>query len=266
MSEQRVTLSDFYALQETLLQTRTALYESRSREASCQQQLETMRSHAASASFPPPPARRMKAPAPASQYPDALNPFATDTASGDGGGSHRGTSHHRGAASSHSSAIELREAAIQATLRAAQWRVAAGKRELVRLTFHAWRAAHAQTCILRNMMLQARAGSATVAIAGEQPSPLPPPEPVVPRALRRLLESSGSPDEDGDERARASAEWELLCAELGRLEGEHAACCRARDGLRRRYDAATAALDEMTATAGALYGRGLCALDQQRGS
>ena len=249
--EKRVTLSDFKALQEALLDMRSELEESRGREKKAVEALDAMKSATASSSFPPPPPRRKTA-APAqsttagcsySSYPDALNPFSPAAQASPQPSSSASTPWQQPAAA------DARAAAIEATIRAARWRLASDGRALMRLTFHAWRASHGQMCILRNMRLLQQQASSDAAL---------------PLALVRLLgqEQHGS---SSNEEERSAAEWELMRSELSLLEQTYATGCAERDELQRRSDAGTAALREMTATAGALYGRGLCALEEQQG-
>jgi hypothetical protein len=84
----RVTLSDFQRLQQALLETRQALYDSRDREAKALEQLSRAPPPTASAkAFPPPPPRRRATTSghPTQQqgealYPAELNPFGAVSA------------------------------------------------------------------------------------------------------------------------------------------------------------------------------------------
>jgi hypothetical protein len=218
---ERVTLKDFEALQEALLQTRQALCESREREAA----LEKLRV----ASFPPPPPRRtlehpVGSPVPmAGSYPEALNPF------GGGGGNPfddsaplavgreasvqtegDGADQEDAAAREQARAMREREVVIRERCIAARRARASSARALLRLIFHAWRGSHAQTCILRNMMLQARgvgaaSGSAPAGAHAAPPTPAPPtrapPEaalpasPTLPEAAPAAESASPTPSE-----------------------------------------------------------------------
>jgi hypothetical protein len=146
---------------------------------------------------------------------------------------------------------ELLDLVVLERYTAAMRMAAVQKRWLLRLVFHAWCAAHSQMCILRNMtsLMQDRA-SGSIGAAG---------------SCGTLLSWSGLGPVGAtvvDSSAlRSSAEVEVLQRELQlvdiRLERE----VLARRSMAARYDAAVAAVRELTMTAGAMYGRGLGALD-----
>lgn len=259
-----MTLSDFAALQQQLLETRQALYESREREENATAALERLRASAAAATFPPPPPDRRgstakrtqatacadEAAASSSNYPAELNPFAGSAPAGDGAVSQSACD----AGTQTESWRQLDGSARDVTRRE---RCAAGLRlhlahggSLLRLCFHAWRASHSQTCILRNMMLQMRAGNTSI-------------KPALPAALQRLVADERATTEHPSPSSvqRTGVETELLVRELRTIE-ESAAIAREESmALRRRCGGAGAALQEMALTAAALHGRALYALE-----
>ena len=263
---ERVTLSDFHALQATLLETRKALYESREREKKA---VEKLRSTTA-ASFPPPPPRRTAAATPTpprtaietARYPEALNPFGNGSSNPfDDGFVSRPpptaavAAPNAGAASSGAAVPSVehqprampqdaREAAIRERCLAAMRARTADGRALLRLTFHAWRASHSLTCILRNMMLQARAGGATGAAGGGASASSSADAHPRSFALQRLLLKG----------ERAAAEADVLVAELADAEAmaergyqqgaAHGYRLGAEHGYRLAVDSAPAAAND----------------------
>ena len=259
---QRVTLSDFQRLQQALLETRQALYDSQERESSATVALEQLRcAPPVATAFPPPPPRQKKAePAAAASpdggvYPVELNPFGSRPgangcgAGGGGGGSSSSGGGSSGGGSSHAAAAAC---------------FALRRRGLLRLVFHAWRASHSQTCILRNMssmatLLQARRGADGLLDA-------PAAVPVLPVALSRLIGDRDCDDAvptDGEAQLRSEADAAALRAEVGGLEADLARERARAAGLSLRCRAGAAALQEVALTAAALHGRALCALDDE---
>ena len=216
--EQRVTLSDFHALQATLLETRKALYESREREKKALDKVTALR-----ATFPPPPPRRQSGGKAAAgqpnegSYPDELNPFGGTNPFGNGAASSASPTRDAAeltAASRPPLPADAREAALRERCVGARRARAAECRALLRLIFHAWRASHSLTCILRNMMQQARAGGGAATASSPQPV-----EPVLPLALRRLSEGNNEALRTGlSTPQRDVAEAGVLGAELGAAE------------------------------------------------
>ena len=216
----QVTLSDFHALQATLLETRKALYDTRERERTATAALERLR--ASTATFPPPPPRRAasggKAPAPAPAtppaptYPDALNPFGDANPFGNATSSAATSdSTTAGAAAVRPPlAAEAREVAVRERCAAARRIRATECRALLRLIFHAWRASHSQTCILKNMrlgLLQARSASGATGGGGAAGS-------GPPAGWERRADGVAA----GAAVSRAQAEAALLRAELAECE------------------------------------------------
>lgn len=205
--ESQVTLSDFHALQNALLETRKALYDSREREANATAAMQQLQA----SSFPPPTPQAAAAPSTASpgtsipveNYPNALNPFG---AGGNPFGGDASAASERSPAAAGGAAddrptlpADAREAALrERCITALRLRAAEG-RALLKLSFHAWRASHSLTCVLRNMMLQARAGGAGTSGGDVRAAAV-----ALPLALSRLLV---------DEQ-RASAETTLLQSEV----------------------------------------------------
>ena len=272
-SGERVTLSDFHRLQAQLLATRQELYDSQEREANAASALKHLR---AAASFPPPPPRATATPpratastSPVQRYPEALNPFGADADL---------TSPHppapppcapdRRTCDAHTQTTELdtdmsvvvRDVAVRERCAGAQRTMAVRRHSLLRLVFHGWRASQASTKILRNMgsLIQAQAAAAGTQqehamVAVRQTSPL------APRGDPPGVATS-STEAEASLRYR-TAELSVVAAELHLLEGHLEILGEQREGLRASRDEALTALREVSTTAGALYGRTLCALE-----
>lgn len=185
----RVTLEDFRQLQSQLLDTRQSLHDTAERERNALRLIDRLRSEAASSSFPPPPPRRQQPATPGSgaRYPSALNPF---------GAAESFSSSTQTDESSQLEVQRLREqlhqlrSQVGGTAAAPPPHEAPGDdrhamtaRRVVRLVrrvadaaalrlcFHGWRAAHAQTMILRNMSAVASRLGAASPLASAVPLP-----------------------------------------------------------------------------------------------
>ena len=299
--DNRVTLSDFQRLQQALLETRQALYDSREREAKALEQLSRAPPPTVTArAFPPPPPRRrattMSAHPPWNEgeamYPAELNPFGAvpplpldcagskpiGCSSGKTAGSVQASmsgavmqADARSSASTGAERVNTAVARVPMTRlatcdvltmheRHVQHSLAQRQRWLLRLVFHAWRASHSQTCILRNMsslatLLQARRTS-----DGTDATPI-----ALPAALSRLIaerdEAGQTASGGGREQLRSVVDADVLAAELDTLEASYAHERSRTHALGLRCDAGIAALRELTLTAAAMHGHTLCALD-----
>ena len=258
--EPRVTLSDFHRLQAQLLEVRQQLIDSQERETAATAALERHRVQAAASSAAAAAAHH----ATATSYPEELNPFGNPFG---GGGSScasaaaagrpaNGGTADAGPSSGASSPADVRAAIVRERCLGAQRTSAVQQRWLMRLTFHAWRASHSQTCILRNMtsMVQARTQAAADA---------PPQHPILPAALTRLI---GEREQGASARSAAevdSTQLDALAAEVRLLEAELARVAAARDKLQARCHAGNRALQELCTTSAAMYGRALYAVEEQ---
>jgi hypothetical protein len=252
------------------LETRRELYDSKEREAVTAATLLRVRA----SGFPPPPPRRSAASTTAptatscnDSYPDELNPFGSG---GGGAPSARvppacgigGSSDHFSQNASSGAGVGIaRDAAVQLRCTMARRARSIERTWRLRLFFHAWRASHSQTCILRNMMLQAQVGG------GVRPAQPPPSQQqqALPAALKRLLGEGEGWTRCESDAERVDAETEVLGAELRRVERDYGRVCAKAAELQACERASTEALQEIAATAAALHGRSLFALeDAQR--
>ncbi len=246
---ERVTLSDFHRLQQSLLETRQELYD-------CGEELQRARrrADAAEAAMATANAAAIASLAAAS-YPEELNPFgggcsAALPAPTLGMASHTGSSHAT--------------AAIHAARKAAQLLAVVQQRWLIRLIFHAWRSSHSQTCILRNMsnMMQARAsgdGGAAATPLAAKPACTALLDRVVAKGERKAAGNGQGHHGSSDDKEVDTVE--TLRAEVVRLESELARTSAARDALQERCRAGTQALRELCVTAAAMHGRALFGLE-----
>ena len=115
------------------------------------------------------------------------------------------------------------------------------------------------------MMLQTRAASAAGTVAQDAATPTALSRPLGQQQQQQQEHASCGGGGGAGSDVRATVDEDILRAELTCVEQEHAASTQALEALQRRCDARDAALREMTATAGALYGRGLYALELDDG-
>ena len=255
MRTERVTLSDFHRLQQSLLETKQELYERTEELRRARQRAEDAEAASAPANAA---AAASSAASAAASYPDMLNPFSGCSSSSVPPSNLNLVS--QTCASDAEAAI--RAARVRERCEAAQRLAVVQRQWLVRLMFHAWRSSHNQTKILRNMsnMMQARAARQT----GTAELPVA----VKPALHRLVVERSESDAVDGNGHGRRAScasqdltTIESLRAQIVRLENELARTRTAHVALRERCRTGTQALRELCVTAAAMHGRALCGLE-----
>ena len=246
MRTERVTLSDFHRLQQSLLETKQELYERTEELRRARQRAEDAEAASAPANAA---AAASSAASAAASYPDMLNPFSGCSSSSVPPSNLNLVS--QTCASDAEAAI--RAARVRERCEAAQRLAVVQRQWLVRLMFHAWRSSHNQTKILRNMsnMVQARAARQT----GTAELPVA----VKPALHRLVVERSESDAVDGNGQDLTTIE--SLRAQIVRLENELARTRTAHVALRERCRTGTQALRELCVTAAAMHGRALCGLE-----
>ena len=256
MHSERVTLSDFHRLQQSLLETKQELYGRTEELRRVRQRAEDAESALAAANAA---AAASSAASAAASYPDMLNPFSGGSSSSSVPPSNLNVVSQTGASDARAA---IRAARVRERCEAAQRLAAVQRRWLVRLMFHAWRSSHNQTEILRNMSNMVQAQAARHTGTAELPVSVKP-------ALHRLVvERSESDCVDGNGHGRRascasqdSTTIESLRAQIMRLEGELARTRTAHLALRERCRIGTQALRELCVTAAAMHGRALCGLE-----